>query len=153
VLLRRSALVIAVALLGATALLKAISVMLPPPAPAGLALVQPNFVFPQFTERTVLLISIAWELAFVLLLLSSTSNYVKFVALAWLSAVFAVYHYMTFFLGGQPCHCVGIWRNMVLSSPRITLSAALLLFISGCVGLVSTIAERTMSWAFETDGT
>jgi hypothetical protein len=135
--------VVAVALLGSTAALKTLSLAVPGPAPVRVQLLQPNFAFPFLTERVVLLIGIFLEVALIAVLVSSCSDRLKFGALLWLSAVFAVYHHLKVFFGGRPCHCLGVWLNLGLSAPRATLVASLALLLSACAGLAATLPGQS----------
>jgi hypothetical protein len=137
-IIRRSATILAVVVLVSTAALKALSLVVPVPAPVRFQLSQPNFVLPFLTERAVLLIGIGLEAALVAVLISSCSDRLKFGGLLWLSAVFAVYQHLTVFLGGRPCHCLGVWQKLSLAAPQATLVASLVLFLSACAGLAAT---------------
>jgi hypothetical protein len=136
--IQRISTVVGVVVLVSTAALKALSLVVPVPAPVRLQLSQSNFVLPFLTERAVLLLGIGLEAAFVALLVSSRSDRLKFGGLLWLSAVFAVYQHLTVFLGGRPCHCLGVWQNLSLAAPRATLVASLVLFLCACTGLAAT---------------
>lgn len=139
--IRRIATVVGVVVLASTAALKVLSLVVPVPTPVRAQLSQPNFVLPFLTERAVLLIGIGMEAVFVALLVSSRSDRLKFGGLLWLSAVFAVYHHLTVFLGGRPCHCLGVWQNLSLAAPQVTLVASLVLLASACVGLAATWSD------------
>jgi hypothetical protein len=138
----RGALATALTVLIITSILKLLSILLPPPAPVHLAFASPNFVFPGLSERAVMIASVVMEVVLIVILLSQASPVMKFGTLAWLSLVLAVYHHIVVSVGGRPCHCMGIWRSILLSSSRITLVCAILLCLSAGIGLLTTCIRR-----------
>lgn len=121
-LFQRVVVLISVTLLSITAILKLVGIH-----KVGL---EYSIVFPFLPERLLEGFASIVEIGLVLLLMCSKNILLKFSLYLWTSAVFAVYHYISW-ANGSPCHCAGDWtafftRSSVtwaLTTSLLTLSS------------------------------
>lgn len=103
----RVAIAVASVILAYTSLLKIYSALPIPPRSQHSDLSKRNPLFPFATERAVLVTASCFEIVVLAVVITARSYALKFLALLWLSAIFAVYRKLISQFNLQ-CNCAGV---------------------------------------------